>query len=159
MSNVVFLLCDALRAHNLGCYGYDKDTSPEIDKIAGQASRFSNAFCTINTTGSSLTTIFSGKYPHRILQASPKSFMITAMPPYHWIGSVSGTRRAMISMVVSAINHSNPLKPPLRPALAKKQRHHRKRARHPLVIGSSSSFPGCDGCRAKAPGIIICLPS
>jgi arylsulfatase A-like enzyme len=63
MPNVVFLLCDALRAHNLGCYGYDKDTSPEIDKIAGQASRFSNAFCTINTTDPSQTTIFSGKYP------------------------------------------------------------------------------------------------
>lgn len=61
--NVVLLLSDALRAGNLGCYGYDKDTSPEIDKIAQKGLRFSNAFSTINATDSSLTTLFSGKYP------------------------------------------------------------------------------------------------
>jgi arylsulfatase A-like enzyme len=61
--NVVLLLSDALRAGNLGCYGYDKDTSPEIDKIAQRGIRFSKAFSTINATDSSLTTLFSGKYP------------------------------------------------------------------------------------------------
>jgi arylsulfatase A-like enzyme len=61
--NVVLLLSDALRAGNLGCYGYYKDTSPEIDRIAQKGIRFSNAFSTINATDSSLTTLFSGKYP------------------------------------------------------------------------------------------------
>ncbi len=61
--NVVLLLSDALRAGNLGCYGYDKDTCPEIDRIAQSGIRFSNAFSTINATDSSLTTLFTGKYP------------------------------------------------------------------------------------------------
>jgi arylsulfatase A-like enzyme len=61
--NVVVLVCDALRAPNLGCYGYDKDTSPEIDRIAERGIRFSNAFATANSTDASFTTIFTGKYP------------------------------------------------------------------------------------------------
>ncbi len=61
--NIVLLVCDALRASNLGCYGYDKNTSPEIDKIAERGARFSNAFSTINSTDPSFTTIFTGKYP------------------------------------------------------------------------------------------------
>ncbi|MBN2375455.1 MAG: sulfatase [Sedimentisphaerales bacterium] len=61
--NIVMLVCDALSAKNLGCYGYDKKTSPQIDKIASKGVRFSNSFCTINSTDPSFTTIFTGKYP------------------------------------------------------------------------------------------------
>lgn len=61
--NVILLVCDALRASNLGCYGYDKNTSSEIDRIAERGARFSNAFSTINSTDASFTTIFTGKHP------------------------------------------------------------------------------------------------
>ncbi|MBN2313742.1 MAG: sulfatase [Sedimentisphaerales bacterium] len=61
--NVIVLVSDALRASNLGCYGYDKDTSPHIDTIAKRGIRFSNAFSTSNSTDASFTTIFTGKYP------------------------------------------------------------------------------------------------
>lgn len=61
--NIILLVCDALRASNLGCYGYDKETSPNIDYIAGKGVRFSNAFSTINGTDPSFTTIFTGKHP------------------------------------------------------------------------------------------------
>jgi len=61
--NIIVLVCDALRASSLGCYGYDKNTSPEIDKIARNGIRFSNAFATANSTDVSFTTIFTGKYP------------------------------------------------------------------------------------------------
>ncbi len=57
------MVSDALRARNLGCYGYDKETSPYIDEIARQGVLFKNAFCTITTTDPSFTTIFTGKYP------------------------------------------------------------------------------------------------
>jgi len=32
--NIVFVVVDAFRASNLGCYGYDKPTSPVIDGLA-----------------------------------------------------------------------------------------------------------------------------
>ena len=57
------MVSDALRAGNLGCYGYEKETSPEIDQIAAHGIRFANSYCTINSTDPSFTTIFSGRYP------------------------------------------------------------------------------------------------
>ena len=61
--NILFIIIDALRARNLGCYGYSKPTSPNIDKIARGGVLFENAYSCINSTDPSLTTIFSGKYP------------------------------------------------------------------------------------------------
>ena len=61
--NIVFILADALRARNLGCYGYSKPTSQNIDRLATEGVVFENAFsCAINTTPS-LTSIFSGRFP------------------------------------------------------------------------------------------------
>jgi len=61
--NVVLFVIDALRADHLGCYGYDKNTSPNIDKLAKEGIKFNNAFCCANITDPSLTSIMSGRYP------------------------------------------------------------------------------------------------
>lgn len=68
--NILFIVIDALRSKNLGCYGYRRPTSPHIDKLAQEGILFENAFCCANTTDPSLTSIFSGKYPlsHGITQ-------------------------------------------------------------------------------------------
>jgi len=61
--NVVFIIIDALRARNLSCYGYPKQTTPNIDALARKGVLLENAFSCTNVTDSSLTSIFSGKYP------------------------------------------------------------------------------------------------
>ena len=61
--NVVFIIIDALRARNLSCYGYPKQTTPNIDALARKGVLFEDAFSCTNSTDSSLTSIFSGKYP------------------------------------------------------------------------------------------------
>jgi arylsulfatase len=68
--NIIFIIIDAVRARNVGAYGYDKPTTPNIDKIAQQGVLFRNAYSCINYTDSSLTSIFSGIYPlgHGILR-------------------------------------------------------------------------------------------
>lgn len=61
--NIIFIVVDALRARNLGCYGYSKPISPNIDGIAKGGVLFEEAYsCNVNTD-SSLTTIFSGMHP------------------------------------------------------------------------------------------------
>lgn len=67
--NIIFIVIDAVRARNVGAYGYDKPTTPNIDKIAQESVLFRNAYSCINYTDSSLTSIFSGIYPlgHGIL--------------------------------------------------------------------------------------------
>lgn len=61
--SIFILIVDALRARNLGCYGYNRDTSPNIDNIAEQGILFKNAFSASNWTIPSFYSIITGLYP------------------------------------------------------------------------------------------------
>ena len=41
------VLVDSLRADHLGCYGYERDTSPEMDAFAEGAVRFDQAIASL----------------------------------------------------------------------------------------------------------------
>jgi arylsulfatase len=72
--NIVLIVIDALRARNLGCYGGNADSSPNIDKIAEDSILFENCYSCSNTTDQSLTSIFTGRYPrsHGIIHHGDK---------------------------------------------------------------------------------------
>ena len=42
---IVFFDLDTLRPDHLGCYGYFRNTSPNIDSIAAEGVRFDNYYC------------------------------------------------------------------------------------------------------------------
>ena len=42
---VLMLDLDTLRPDHLGCYGYQRNTSPNIDSVARNGVRFTNWFC------------------------------------------------------------------------------------------------------------------
>ncbi len=42
---IVYIDIDSLRPDHLGCYGYERPTSPTIDNIAAQGIRFDNYYC------------------------------------------------------------------------------------------------------------------
>ena len=60
--NIIFFVMDALRARNLGCYGYERNTSPNIDSLAKNGVLFSKFFSTNNSTDNSLMSILSGRH-------------------------------------------------------------------------------------------------
>ena len=60
--NVVIITIDTLRADRLGCYEYSRPTSPNLDKFATQAARFSNAFSTSSFTPPAHASLFTSKY-------------------------------------------------------------------------------------------------
>jgi len=60
--NIIFIVMDALRARNLCCFGYDRKTSPNIDKLAKGGVLFEKAFSTNNTTNPSFLSIHSGRH-------------------------------------------------------------------------------------------------
>jgi len=61
--NVILISVDTLRADHLGCYGYDFDTSPNIDKFSRESVMFENAKCQINWTLPSHISFLTSLYP------------------------------------------------------------------------------------------------
>ena len=62
--NVILFVSDALRADHLGCYGYSRPTSPQIDKFAADALLFEKAMSNAPWTKPSMGTVFTSMYPH-----------------------------------------------------------------------------------------------
>jgi arylsulfatase len=59
--NIVFIALDTQRADHLGCYGYQKPTSPFIDSIAAQGVVFERCYAPNIPTHPSFTTMLTGK--------------------------------------------------------------------------------------------------
>ncbi len=59
---ILYIDIDTLRPDHLGCYGYNRDTSPNIDKIAGQGVIFKNYYCSDAPCLPSRTALMSGKF-------------------------------------------------------------------------------------------------
>jgi arylsulfatase A-like enzyme len=60
---VIILDIDTLRADHLGCYGYHRDTSPNIDRMAAEAVRFDWTLSQAPNTPPSQTSILTSLYP------------------------------------------------------------------------------------------------
>ncbi|TAM43029.1 DUF4976 domain-containing protein [bacterium] len=61
--NILFISIDALRADHLGCYGYRRDTSPNIDKLSREGVMFTQAISASSSTISSVPSIMTSTYP------------------------------------------------------------------------------------------------
>ncbi len=59
---ILYIDIDSLRADHLGCYGYKRNTSPNIDKIAEQGIRFDNCFASDTPCLPSRSSFFSGRF-------------------------------------------------------------------------------------------------
>ena len=74
LPNVVWITIDALRADHLGCYGYEKKTSPFIDGLAANGILFRWAYSQESYTHASVPSFFTSTYAfqHRSLYDHPK---------------------------------------------------------------------------------------
>ncbi|WP_254280365.1 sulfatase [Haloarcula marina] len=63
MDNVLLVTIDSLRADHVGYHGYERDTTPNIDRLASEGSRFMNAFAHGGSTMFSFPGILTGVTP------------------------------------------------------------------------------------------------
>lgn len=61
--NVLLYVMDALRADHLSCYGYERDTSPALDRLAAEGTRFSACFSPATWTRPVAASLLTGLYP------------------------------------------------------------------------------------------------
>ncbi len=59
---ILYIDIDSLRPDHLGCYGYHRNTSPNIDQIAQQGVRFNNHYATDVPCLPSRTSLFGGRF-------------------------------------------------------------------------------------------------
>jgi arylsulfatase A-like enzyme len=62
-TNVILISIDTLRADRLGCYGYERPTSPVLDDLAANGARFARAISQAPWTTPSHMSLFTGLYP------------------------------------------------------------------------------------------------
>jgi arylsulfatase len=63
LSRIVLVTIDTLRADHLGCYGYRRDTSPNLDRLAAEGLLFRHAFSPSSYTAPTHASLFTSRYP------------------------------------------------------------------------------------------------
>lgn len=61
--NVVLVTVDTVRADRIGCYGYPKGETPNLDQLAREGVRFEQAFSPVPLTLPAHASILTGTYP------------------------------------------------------------------------------------------------
>ncbi|HHT9136334.1 MAG TPA: sulfatase family protein [Candidatus Wunengus sp. YC60] len=63
MPNILLFTVDACRPDHFGCYGYNRNTTPNIDKLAREGVLFTRAFSQSAWTTPGMISIFTSLYP------------------------------------------------------------------------------------------------
>jgi arylsulfatase A-like enzyme len=63
--NILFIMADDHAAHALSCYGSRINRTPNLDRLASQGVRFTNAFCTNSICTPMRAVILTGRYSHK----------------------------------------------------------------------------------------------
>ena len=63
--NVLFILIDTLRADRMSAYGYERETTPNINLLAGRGVRFSRNLAQSSWTKASMASMWTGLNPQR----------------------------------------------------------------------------------------------
>jgi len=87
LPNIILISIDSLRADHLGCYGYPKPTSPNIDALANESVVFTNAISTTTWTLPAHISMLTSLYPevHQVINDGNKlsdKAVVPLNPPY-----------------------------------------------------------------------------
>lgn len=59
---ILYFDIDSMRADHFGCYGYHRDTTPNMDRIAAEGVRFTRAYCNSSPCVPSRASLLSGRF-------------------------------------------------------------------------------------------------
>lgn len=97
--NVLVFISDALRADHLSCYGYERETTPNIDEFAEDHTRYENAFTPSTWTRSVAPSILTGTYPSVHGVNTLDDFFTTDLPRWPDVLRRSGYKTVGISAI------------------------------------------------------------
>ena len=59
---IIYVDIDTLRPDHMGCYGYHRNTTPQLDKVAADGTRFTNCYCSDAPCLPSRAALISGMF-------------------------------------------------------------------------------------------------
>ncbi len=107
--NLLLIVIDTLRADHLGCYGYARNTSPNIDTLAQQGVVGESLFAPGIPTQPAFTTIFTGQHPitHQIVSHGGEKQLSRDAP---WLPErlqKAGYTTCAVDNLAATIGHTN----------------------------------------------------
>ena len=66
MRNVLVVVWDTVRSANTSLHGYNRATTPNLERLASRGTRFDLAFSTSSWTLPSHAGLFTGRWPHEL---------------------------------------------------------------------------------------------
>ena len=79
--NFVFIIGDDISAEDIGCYGNPGIRTPNIDRVAAEGLRFTNAYLTASSCSPSRCSIITSRYPHNLETAAELHGLLPAGVP------------------------------------------------------------------------------
>jgi arylsulfatase A-like enzyme len=64
--NIIFILADDLGYSELGCYGNTFNQTPNLDRLAGEGVRFTDAYAAAPVCSPTRAAFITGQWPHRL---------------------------------------------------------------------------------------------
>ncbi|MFK7818366.1 MAG: sulfatase, partial [Planctomycetaceae bacterium] len=113
--NVVFFIADDVSWNDYGCYGSQTARTPNIDALAREGMKFTNAFLTASSCSPSRCSMVTGRYPHNNGGASELHRPL----PWHLVKFPSLLRDAGYYTAISGKDHMPQDKPPRDQSLRK----------------------------------------
>lgn len=98
--NILLITVDALRPDHLGCFGYEQETSPNIDALCKDSVRFHEATAQSSRSIRSIPSMFTGFAPSQIAYGDeylfpsllPENVLLAEiLAPYYQTAAVLGT--------------------------------------------------------------------
>lgn len=86
--NLVLITVDALRADHMSLYGYERRTTPNIDRLAANAVVFERNYSQGAGTVSSMPSIMSSQYPYQVIFAKDNKYPPTVAPQNLMMGEI-----------------------------------------------------------------------
>ena len=103
--NVIFIVLDASRADHFSGYGYPKDTTPRMDRLAAEGAVFLNNFSQGSDTQTSLPRILSSRhYSLKIFQEDRLSWGLRQRTP-ETVSKMRDAEQAFLPEMLSAAGY------------------------------------------------------
>jgi arylsulfatase A-like enzyme len=100
-ANLVICVIDAARADHVGCYGYPRDTTPNIDRLAEHSLLFEQHFSNYTSTKPSTASLFTSQYPDTHLVNNERPVLESAFTMAQGL-ETAGFRTVLFSSNVKA---------------------------------------------------------